>query len=313
MIYSHECKGCKTDFNISYYNQLVSEYMLIGKGQLDENPVVNSVITKINEVVTGDETVTCDDVYRLEKALAKLLPPEKAKLEIVNLRERYRSLVGEKKFSAYMATASKDDSPENLIRADIDFLLEEVHLHYTLMPTREKLRSQLIEKVAMITISYLAVVALFGIVLRFFNKVEIFPLVLVITFGSIGGFISMVRRLQDLPTNNDPTTNFLDLRYGQTSVILAPINGAIFAVVFMMLCIGKILEHSLFPTFSVAKLPADFFVNIALEDNVNYAKLLIWAFIAGFAERLVPDTLDRIIAKKQKEDVAQPKSIVPGV
>ncbi len=198
------------------------------------------------------------------------------------------------------------------MRADIDFLLEELHLLYTLMPAREKLRGQLIEKAALVMLLCMLVATVLAIALRYLDQVEIFPLALTIIFGSLGGYIGMVRRLQAIPANNDPTANFLDLRYGYVSVLMAPISGAIFAVVLLLIFVGGVLPGTLFPAFLPVVKPKDLFVSLYLSDAINYAKLLTWSFIAGFAECLVPDTLDRIVARKQRETSTQTQTAMPG-
>ena len=43
----------------------------------------------------------------------------------------------------------------------------------------------------------------------------------------------------------------------------------------------------------------DFLRGTGPADGVAYALLIIWSFVAGFAERLVPDTLNRMVAKNQ--------------
>ena len=59
------------------------------------------------------------------------------------------------------------------------------------------------------------------------------------------------------------------------------------------------LTGDLFPTLS-QPVPAH------LKD---WAKLLLWSFVAGFAERLVPDTLDRLVTQaSQVGRSAAPKS-----
>ena len=43
----------------------------------------------------------------------------------------------------------------------------------------------------------------------------------------------------------------------------------------------------------------DFLQETGPVDGISYALLIIWSFLAGFAERLVPDTLNRLVAKNQ--------------
>lgn len=41
------------------------------------------------------------------------------------------------------------------------------------------------------------------------------------------------------------------------------------------------------------------FTDMGPATGGDYAKVLVWAFIAGFFEQLVPDVLDRVAHKKQ--------------
>jgi len=41
----------------------------------------------------------------------------------------------------------------------------------------------------------------------------------------------------------------------------------------------------------------DFLRKTGPASGIAYALLIIWSFLAGFAERLVPDTLNRLVQK----------------
>lgn len=54
------------------------------------------------------------------------------------------------------------------------------------------------------------------------------------------------------------------------------------------------------PTPALSTTPQSLpFSNTGPEDGKAYALVVIWSFIAGFAERLVPDTLNRLVTKNQ--------------
>jgi len=150
--------------------------------------------------------------------------------------------------------------------------------------------------------------------------------------GIVGGCVSMLQRIQSAPTEGDALFNLAALTNGWRGVSLSPLYGAIFASLLFVLFAAGILEGSVFPkieTVGSAKTqpaatttpPAtaapgatptpnetqrtgvlqvkDFLKETGPKDGVSFALLMIWSFIAGFAERLVPDTLNRLVAKTE--------------
>jgi hypothetical protein len=98
--------------------------------------------------------------------------------------------------------------------------------------------------------------------------------------------------------------------------LVPPVVGAIAATVLYITFAAGLLEGALFPKFACklmdekgASLVPDACrtFGTAISDfgpatAVDYAKALIWAFIAGFAERLVPDALQTFAAKVEKSE-----------
>lgn len=124
--------------------------------------------------------------------------------------------------------------------------------------------------------------------------------------GVIGGYTSSFMRVYQMEAGKDLVTGIQGVRFGVTSLIVKPALGGIFAILLHLLFLSKAFSGGMFPALSVAgtgdKLVrfVDFFVGTVEATSVDFAKLLVWCFIAGFAERFVPDVLDSMANKAAK-------------
>lgn len=160
----------------------------------------------------------------------------------------------------------------------------------------------------------------------------------VIFAGIMGGCVSMLQRIQSAPNEGDALYNLAALSHGWNGISLSPLYGAIFALLLYVLFTAGILKGAVFPEVDALKAsppaPAGVstqappgaaapapqppaaapvaaaatsaqgvsglpFSDTAPVSGKAYALLVIWSFIAGFAERLVPDTLNRLVTKNE--------------
>jgi hypothetical protein len=110
--------------------------------------------------------------------------------------------------------------------------------------------------------------------------------------GAIGGFVGIQRRLKQLEEE--------DLKLMADSWIyisLAPAVGALLSLLLYVVFVSELMAGELFPEFKMpdASKPEDLksFASIfkVTANAADYAKLMFWAFIAGFSEKFVTDII----------------------
>jgi hypothetical protein len=183
------------------------------------------------------------------------------------------------------------------LRAELMTLAERLRYLYTFIPPRESTRNRLATSAGLWTL----MAALIGAAVYGYFGGNISTLWVVFFIGEMGGFLSVQHRLQKIE-DGDPLFRELQLSSGWFSiVVVAPIIGSFFAVLLYFLFVSGFLQGGFFPTF--AEVPAgngsgisisDFLAHGVPKSIAEWGKLLVWSFIAGFAERFVPGVLDRL-------------------
>jgi hypothetical protein len=317
------------DEEIATLNKLANEYVTYSDPTPNSpQPLCDKAISAIKEVIDKKEKgqlLTREDLHKLEMGLFEIKPIIQLRAGAWALRERFEDLAGDKLYNAYIAGHPPDakTAPEEDLRADLEHLLGMVHELEDLIPAREHTRRSLTASVTGILAAAFAF-ALWTLYSSTHVDEKVvgndmsptLAIALCIAAGTVGGFASMQLRLQKLSASD---TSFTEAQKGCVGVIMSPVRGAVFAMLLYALFVGGFLEGVLFPKFmghaggAPGSLPYELhsFHIMNPQTMADFAKLIVWSFIAGFAERLVPDALERLAAKTgdtQRQKTARNKS-----
>lgn len=135
-----------------------------------------------------------------------------------------------------------------------------------------------------------------------------------LTFGCglLGGFVSIQQRLHKI---DEQELSLLTESW--FTILVIPIFGAIFAEVLYVLFLSGLLKGHMFPLFYIppfgdaptASNIVSFLHETYPRSGEDMAKLMFWAFVAGFSERFVPQIVSRISSRvEDAEDVSTNES-----
>jgi len=273
-------------------------------------------------------TLSWKDIYNFKLILLRHYDLETLKSKIIGLRIKYQCLVEVAEFNNYMTERAinlndtehplTEESLEKM-KTDYTYLLDEFFLRYAYISAHEELRTKLLWRGAFSTFCFFFLAAVFNI-LSFVNLPDQYESVLrpfsisisVVFAGVMGAFVSMQERLQSFSHKGDPIYNLSLLTHGWLSIFLSPISGAIFAAILYAFFIAGLLNGAIFPEMTTPQGAGNssaielknFILQTGPKDGKAFALLIIWSFIAGFAERFVPDTLMRLVNQKKATETA---------
>ena len=287
-------------YGVAYFHQLLSQYETFPTtgddpaACLHANPKAEAVIEALTHKARR-ETLAWPDLDRLEVALLHVLPEVTLRNVAWSLRARYFEVAGPALSALYKQSkpASWDDATVAVeaLRADLECLHDEMLKYRTFLPARDQVRDHISRNAASWTLGTTLAGASFYVLTRFLHVPAAagpaLTLMIAMLAGAIGGFVSMQGRLQKASPQSLPLLDRIELETEQFSLYLSPVSGAIFAAVLYFLFMGHYLEGTLFPHVDEP----------SLLLPINFGGLIVWSFLAGFAERLVPDVLTRLVSR----------------
>ena len=308
--------GAIPTFARDYLRVLIAEYDGLAKPQgVADTPDVLAMKAK-----TDDRDWSWADVVTIENAILAATPDVDLRATTIRWRERYRDIVGDTRYAYYTQSAPPDpktaSAPE--LRADVRALADRIHYLLATVTAREKMRNRL--SLLLGAVMIVALVALLAPAFTLQHQllphlksvcsqdtycVPLSAVELAALAGLFGGFVSVQQRLQT-STDVDPFFKRLELSAGWGSIVLlAPLMGMVFAIVLFEIFVTGAVSGTLLPSFvKVDPRAADastfrsFGIGSTPATPGDWAKLSVWGFVAGFAERFVPDVVSRLAAMK---------------
>ncbi len=281
-------------------------------------------------------------LYKIELDLTSLIPEMALRTRYWAIENRFRRVVPKGVADAFFARKTVNkvaDHPEDELRHLARSMLDTIHANYGVNFDREVLIRRLMRIVAALGFVLIAVTLLLAREVLPFAAQQ--GLVMITIIGMAGATISTIQRLQKATSRDamvdDGIFELMSLRIGWVSVLMSIGIGGVSALFIYALVSAGLLD-SVVPQVALnpampppsppgptsqpgAPLPpvsactpgpgcphwADaIYKELGLKERSDLFKLTVYAFVAGFAERFVPDTINKLAKGVFKDP--QPKS-----
>jgi hypothetical protein len=240
-----------------YLDHILGQYAILPPGPPDDRTnALRALLDAIKSKRDNQKPIAVNDIFLAEGALLNLLPLEALRSRAPIMRARYRADAGEEAFAAYQASGPPDaaTATAEALRADLNRLLDELHWMYAMTPVRERIRSLISWKISGWLLGIAFVGTVYGVIAQAHCPVAVSWIGPLASFmGAAGAFVSLQKRIQSVPVSGDPIFNIFALKEGKTSIYLAPVSGALFAVLAYLLFVGGYFQGDLFPKFQAAQ------------------------------------------------------------
>ncbi len=270
------------------------------------------IVDKKDNPRTGPATEALFDAIMLERVVLHFLPSEALKMRSEAIKKRFQTTVGKEKYESYFPVATSDKTIQSEeLRADLDFILTETMYVYMLTPLRPLARGRLLWYCMkpFLMISSVMLCTSLAIAYKDQKMDQFATMALIPVFGAMGAMLSLQQRVENLPSKGDTVRSILAMESGRETLWTTSIAGAFFAIIMNLIFAGGMIEGNLFPSFKYLN-DAGGLLPVPRPIS-DIAKMLIWAFVAGFAERLVPDTITRLTMVLKSSDFGM-NSTIPG-
>ena len=252
------------------------------------------------------------EIYALEIEAAGRLSDTELRIRIIAFRDLLQNLTTDDSYAKLSQAFIKDlqGASAKEMQEKLKAICARLYRRYSLVSAVESVRTVIAYKVLFASIA-LSVPFMFWLYddLGPLSRID-FGYRLAMMCGAFGAGVSTIVRLYLVDTRHEPLVTWLALEKSSFSVFVAPILGATFALILTLILQAGIIDIDLFPD-----LEACWWQNLRFDPSqcnmpklqkddysVGYldrSKLALWSFIAGWAERFVPDALNRITDQGQ--------------